>query len=295
MSGGGVWEIDDGWDVFGSDGEKVGDVHDVQSHYVVVSKGFFFPSEKYIPVSAISNVENDRVYLNVSKNEIDSMGWDTEPAVDTTFTTTDTTTYTDTANYATTDTTPRSTTSVEDDDVRVQLSEERLRAQTHQVQRGIVRVRKDVVAEEQTINVPVREEQVHIERHAVTSGTVPGNAFQETEIEIPIRGEEVDITKEAFVREEVEIDKEVIERNQRVSDTVRREEVYIEGADQGLTGTTGSTSTTGTTGYTTTETTGMNRTSGVAGDSDSTPGGVIDRVEDALGMDDNDQTRRRSR
>jgi len=296
---GGVWEIDDGWDVFGSDGEKIGDVHDVQSHYIVVSKGFFFPSEKYIPVSAISNVENDRVYLNVGKNEIDSMGWDQVPAMDTTsYTDVDTTTYTDTTPATMTTGTTSSvgtTDMVDDDDVRVQLAEEQLRVQTHQVQRGIVRVRKGVVTEEQTINVPVREEQVHIERHAVDgtyTGQVPANAFQETEIEIPIRGEEVDVTKQAFIREEVEIDKDVVEHTERVTDTVRREEVYIEGADQGLTGTTG---TTGTTGYTTTETTGTTGTRGVSGSGDSTPGGIIDRVEDALGMDDNNQQTRRNR
>ena len=47
---GGYWEIDHGWDVFGADGDKVGDVADVQTNYITVSKGFLFKTDMYIPV-----------------------------------------------------------------------------------------------------------------------------------------------------------------------------------------------------------------------------------------------------
>jgi len=283
---GGVWEIDHGWDVFSSDGDKIGDVEEVHPHYLTVSKGFFFPSEKYVPVSSITSVDGERVYVNATKSEIDNLGWDAIP--DDTATYTDTT-YTDTMDTSrgmdidttrdveTTGTTGFARTDVSDrDEIEVPLVEEELSVSKHSVERGRVIVRKGVRTEQQTVNVPIREEEVHVERRIVdgdyVTGEVPANAFQETEIEIPLRGEEVDVTKQARVREVVEIDKDVVERQERVTDTVRREEVFIEGAD-GFEGQTGLDRR----GMDTTNTSGVTDTAG------ADPGeGVLGRLEDRI-------------
>lgn len=265
-----VWEIDHGWDVYSSDGDKIGDVEEVYPYYLTVSKGFFFSSEKYVPVSAITSVDGEKVYVNATKSEIDNLGWDTIPIdtitgyTDTTYTEGD---YTDTmdttrgvATGAVTDTTGYSRGTVDDDDVEVILSEEELAVTKREVERGRVIVRKGVRTEQQTVNVPIREEEVHVNRRSVDGddfGNVPANAFQEMDIEIPLRGEEVDITKQARVREVIEIDKDVVEHTERVTDTVRREEIFIEGDGvldgdaehnrhgRGTTGTTGVTDTAG--------------------------------------------------
>lgn len=249
-----VWEIDHGWDVYGADGEKIGDVQEVQSSYLIVSKGFFFPTERYIPVSAINDVRDDRVYLSVSKDEIDSRGWDSVDSLSG-WTTTGTTGTTTTADidttyagdarttgmtYADTDTDLTRTRDI-DEDVRIPVMEEELSVNKREVRRGLVRVQKRVVQEEASVNVPIREEEVRVERHAVDreyTGDIPADAFQETTIDIPLRGEEVDVSKRAVVREEVAIDKDVVERNQRVADTVRREEVVVDGDTTRRAGTT---------------------------------------------------------
>jgi len=72
-------DIQHGWDVYGSDEEKVGNVSEVRSDYIVAHKGFFFPKDLYIPTSAIARIEHDRVYLNVAKADVDNQGWDTYP------------------------------------------------------------------------------------------------------------------------------------------------------------------------------------------------------------------------
>lgn len=226
---GGTWEIDNGWDVITSDGDKIGDVEEVHPHYLVVGKGLIFHSERYVPVSTITSVENNKVYLGVSKAEVERQGWDTIPDVaDTTSTTgmTDTTTTrrTDTADYDMRDT----------DNVRVPVREEQMNVDKRQVERGAVHVHKDVVEEERQVNVPVREETVRVERHAATgqrAGDIGDHAFQEEDIEIPLRGEEVEVNKQGVVTEEVEISKDVRERNKQVGGTVRREEVHVEGDD----------------------------------------------------------------
>jgi len=271
-----VWEIDHGYDVYAADGEKVGDVQEVHPHYLVVSKGFFFPTERYVPVSAITDVRDERVSVSVTKDQIDSQGWDSIPAEQT---------YTGSTTYTDTDTTMgqtqmadtmvgERTTETVDDDIRIPVMEEQLSVGTHEVRRGLVRVHKRVTSEQASVNVPLREETVHVERHAVTgdyTGTTPTDAFQEMEIEIPLRGEEVDVSKRAVVREEVEIDKEVVERNQQVTETVRREEVHVHGADGEL----GNTSSTMT--GSTRSTSGMSDTAGHdAGE------GALGRLEDTL-------------
>src|SRR5215218_1637941 len=99
-------DIITGAEVFGADGDKVGTVAAVYPGYLVVEKGFFFPTDYYIPLSAIASYDNDQVYLNVAKDAALQSGWDAQPTdletarydtayatadtVDTTMTTTDT-------------------------------------------------------------------------------------------------------------------------------------------------------------------------------------------------------------
>src|SRR4029453_17397270 len=73
-------QIMTGDEVYGSDGDKVGTVAEVQPSYIVVEKGFFFPTDYYIPLSAIASVAGGQVSLNVDKDAALQSGWDTVPA-----------------------------------------------------------------------------------------------------------------------------------------------------------------------------------------------------------------------
>lgn len=219
-------EVAYGWDVVGSDGDKVGTVAAVQPHYISVEKGFLFKEDIFIPTSAITSVGDDTVYLNVTKDQIENEDWSREPEM--------TERHRETARYNDEVRTDAARTGADrqtGDRMHIQLAEEHLDVHKREVERGSVQVHKDVVEEQQSVNVPLREEEVRVERHATTSGQVPDDAFQEQDIEIPIRGEEADVTKRAQVREEVDIDKDVRERDERVSDTVRREEVRVDHDD----------------------------------------------------------------
>ncbi len=224
-----------GMDVVGSDGDKVGSVQDVRGEYVVVSKGFFFPTDYYIPFSAINTADEDNVYLNVTKNDALNQGWDAVP--DTTATTTgygdqpviDREVETDSLGYGDGRETYVNTGRVEaDETIDVTLTEEELTARTREVARGQVRIDKDVIEEEQSLDVPVTEERVHVSRRVVDRDVQPGDAtFEEGTIEVPVYGEEVDVDKRTRVREELEITKDKVQDTQRVTDTVRREEARV--------------------------------------------------------------------
>jgi len=260
-----------GWDVYGSDGDKVGDVSDVGPNYVLVTKGFLFTKDIYIPTSAITSIDQDRVYINVAKDQVDSMGWDQAPMGDSGYGTTDTTsTDTDTATYTDDDSTTvttqssttgsdyveqpvqrtqtdemdRSATDVSDDDnIRVQRHEEELQGSKTMRDSGEVRVSKDVVEEEQTLDVPVTREEVHVQSHVVDrDASDTSQAFQEGTISVPVREEEVEVSKTARVAEELEIDKTTTQDTERVTDTVRKERVNVEEVgDVDVEGSTGTT------------------------------------------------------
>lgn len=148
-------------------------------------------------------------------------------ATDETYATTDTG-VSNTAYARTGDLRDRATTT-DADTVRVPLSEEELTATTRNVDRGAVRVEKGVIEEEQQLDVPVTEEQVHVERRTVDRDVAPGETvFEEGTIEVPVRGEEVDVEKRTRVTGEVDISKTATEQTRHVRDTVRREEAHVE-------------------------------------------------------------------
>lgn len=244
-----------GMDVVGSDGEKVGSVQDVQGDYVVVSKGFFFPTDYYIPFSAITSADNDNVYLNVTKDNALNQGWDQIPTTTTATTTvydeqpitdaglhvdqpvtgTGTTGYTDVEDQPFDHHVDRGQvthTDVEaDDTIHVPLTEEELVAQRRTVDKGAVRIEKDVVEEDVSLDVPVTREEVHVSRRTVDRDVRPGDAsFEEGTIEVPVHAEEVEVQKQARVTEELEISKDAVQETERVTGTVRREEAHIEDA-----------------------------------------------------------------
>src|SRR5215204_4916501 len=72
-------DITTGAEVFGADGDKVGTVAAIYPGYIVVEKGFFFPTDYYIPMSSVASYDNDQVYLNLAKDAALNSGWDAQP------------------------------------------------------------------------------------------------------------------------------------------------------------------------------------------------------------------------
>jgi uncharacterized protein (TIGR02271 family) len=95
--------------------------------------------------------------------------------------------------------------------------EEDLEAHKATRQAGEVRVRKEVIEETRTIEVPVRREEVHVERRALT------DPWPRAPIRIPVMREEVEIRKVVRPVEEVVITKAAREETRTLSDTVRKE------------------------------------------------------------------------
>ena len=114
------------------------------------------------------------------------------------------------------------------DQVQIPVHEEELTAKKRTRELGEVQIEKDVVSERKTVEAPVTEERVRVERHAVDRPVDNADAaFQDEKIEVPVRGEELEVHKQAKVAEEIEVQKEAVQRTEQVEGTVRHEEVHV--------------------------------------------------------------------
>jgi uncharacterized protein (TIGR02271 family) len=111
----------------------------------------------------------------------------------------------------------------------IPLTEEQLRVGKRDVSHGRVRVRSYTVETPVQEQVTLRDEHVTVERRSVDR-PVAGDEklFRERTIEAEERDEEAVVDKQARVKEELVIKKDVGQRSEKVSDTVRRTEVDVD-------------------------------------------------------------------
>jgi uncharacterized protein (TIGR02271 family) len=114
-------------------------------------------------------------------------------------------------------------------------SEEQLRVGKQEVETGRVRLRKFVVEENVTETVPVTREEVRIEREPITDANVgnamDGPAISEEEHEVVLHAERAVVQKEAVPVERVRVDVDTVTEEQQVNETVRKEQIEMEGGE----------------------------------------------------------------
>ena len=112
-------------------------------------------------------------------------------------------------------------------------SEEELRVGTAERESGRARLRKYVVTEQVQQTVPVRREEVRVEREPITDGNVDqaldGPAISEEEHEVVLHAEEPVVEKRTVPKERVRLDKETVTGEETVSDEVRKEQIEADG------------------------------------------------------------------
>jgi uncharacterized protein (TIGR02271 family) len=114
-----------------------------------------------------------------------------------------------------------------EDEVRVQRTEEELRVGTRERKAGSIRVRKRVRTDHERIEVPTRHEEISVERVPV-EGEASEAQIADDEVVVPVTEEEVVVHKRPVLKEEVRIRKDVVEDIEVVEEDVRREEVEVE-------------------------------------------------------------------
>lgn len=109
------------------------------------------------------------------------------------------------------------------------IHEERLQTGTEQAQAGEVRLRKEVEAERQTVDVPVEREHVSVEMRDVEDRPVEhGIGEGPQEVSAPVYEERPQVRKETVVTGEAALNKQRVTEHQQVSEDVHREVPRVE-------------------------------------------------------------------
>jgi uncharacterized protein (TIGR02271 family) len=115
----------------------------------------------------------------------------------------------------------------DEDELRVQRSEEELLAGTRERVAGSVKVRKRVRNYRERVEVPTRRQEVSVER-VPASGEASEAQIGAEEVSVPVVEDEVVVQKKPVAKEEIRVRKDVVHERQIVEEDVRREEVDIE-------------------------------------------------------------------
>ena len=117
-------------------------------------------------------------------------------------------------------------------------SEEELRVGTERREAGRARLRKYVVTETEQRTVPVRREEVRVEREPITEGNVDqaldGPEISEEEHEVVLHEERPVVEKEVVAKERVRLTAEERTDEETVSEDLRKERIETDGDARGL-------------------------------------------------------------
>jgi uncharacterized protein (TIGR02271 family) len=112
-------------------------------------------------------------------------------------------------------------------------SEEELRVGTTERETGRARLRRYVETEDVSETVPVRREEVRIEREPITDANrdpaLAGEEITEAEHEVVLHEEEPVVEKRTVPKERVRLETDTVTEEREVSDEVRRERIDVEG------------------------------------------------------------------
>lgn len=231
----GVDWSEQGYELYDAAGDRVGDIIEVNPDFLVVQYekgllemlGLDDPSIMYVPRSAIAREDGERWYLNIDKDRLEEQRTWTERPEGSRYEAFTGRDYDSDEYRATDEGGPRRT--------RLVRHEEQLDVDKVSRQRGEATVGKHVVEEKKTFEVPVRREELHVERRPVKGGRSvdaagkSGDAFKDDKITVPLMEEDVEVRKTVRPVEEVELTKSSHEETRKVDDTVRREEFDING------------------------------------------------------------------
>lgn len=65
--------------VYGADEKEIGHIVDTYEETFLMHKGVFFSKDRYIPYSAITSINDEKVQLSMSSDEVEQQEWEKRP------------------------------------------------------------------------------------------------------------------------------------------------------------------------------------------------------------------------
>ncbi|MGM0878036.1 MAG: YsnF/AvaK domain-containing protein [Bacillota bacterium] len=111
---------------------------------------------------------------------------------------------------------------------KLRLHREELDITKNKVDAGEVILKKEVIEEQKTVNVPVYHEEVVIERRAIDNEPSNSPISDEETIHVPVSEEQVQVSKHTVTTGEVSAYKRDVEETQQIEETLKREEAHVD-------------------------------------------------------------------
>ncbi len=195
------------------DDSDFGEVQELGQQYVLTQKGMVSKQKYYIPKYLVQGFDGDTLWFNASESDLEGWKRDSPP---------DNNEY---LNYKTQETSP-------DVETRIPLIEERLNV-SKSTSTSEATITKEPVTETKTVEVPVTHEELTVERRSPSessSTTTERPVQSKTDTKVQLSKEDVQVTKEPYVKEEVVVKKKPVTETRTVSDTVTSEKVDVSGS-----------------------------------------------------------------
>ncbi|HUX86034.1 MAG TPA: DUF2171 domain-containing protein [Chloroflexota bacterium] len=71
--------VEPGWEIVGTNGQKVGKVDEIGGDYLMTKKGFIFTHDVFIPFNAVAEILPNQVKLNVPAHQVGQENWSQPP------------------------------------------------------------------------------------------------------------------------------------------------------------------------------------------------------------------------
>jgi uncharacterized protein (TIGR02271 family) len=197
-----------------ADDSDFGEVQELGQNYVQTQKGMVSKEKFYVPKYLVQGFDGSTLWFNASEDQLG--GWKRDSPPD----------YNEYSQQYKTQEAPA------DIETRIPLMEEKLNV-SKRTSTSEATITKEPVTETKSVEVPVTHEELTIETRPATGGssaTAERPVESKTEVKIPVNKEEVDVTKESQVKEEVVVKKKPVTETQTVSDTVRSEKIGTSGS-----------------------------------------------------------------
>ena len=110
----------------------------------------------------------------------------------------------------------------------IEAREEELRIRKRPVQTGEAEVYKEVHTERRTVDVPVKKEELVIERHSVGRQPASGPVGANERVRVPLSEEQIEVEKRPVVTEKVTVGKRTTEEDEQVDATLRKENIKVD-------------------------------------------------------------------
>ena len=188
------------------DDSDFGEVQELGQNYVQTQKGMVNKEKFYIPKSSVQGFDGSTLWFNASQDQLQGWKRDSPP---------DDSEY---SQYKTQDT-------PSDIETRIPLIEERLNVSKN-TSTSEATITKEPVTETKTVEVPVTHEELTIERRSPSESskaTTERPVQSKTDTKVQLNKEDVQVTKEAYEKEEVEVKKKQVTETKNVSDTETKE------------------------------------------------------------------------